>query len=316
MKPLLVFSVFILCSLAVPAQTESEDPAPMRPLASKSMMLDLARAGENLVAAGDRGHILISSDQGKTWNQSKVPTRVLLTALTFVDEKTGWAVGHNETLLKSEDAGQSWQIVRQDFERDPFLHIWFENKDHGLVAGAYGVMLETFDGGETWEEVFLNDEDDFHLNQIGGSGNGTIYIASERDNLNERGVSYRSMDSGKTWERMLMPYSGSYFGVLPIDETSVIFFGLRGQIFRSTDQGTNWSEIKSGTFALLTDALKTSKGEIFIVGMGGTVLKSVDQGQSFSIVKQTHQSSFSAIAEASDGSLILAGEGGFHFLEQ
>ena len=42
--------------------------------ASRSLLLDVTHAGNRMVAVGDRGHILYSDDQGKSWTQAKVPT--------------------------------------------------------------------------------------------------------------------------------------------------------------------------------------------------------------------------------------------------
>ena len=51
------------------------------PLASRSLLLDGADTGSSLVVVGDRGHVLVSTDQGASWKQSTVPTRALLTAV-------------------------------------------------------------------------------------------------------------------------------------------------------------------------------------------------------------------------------------------
>src|ERR1700712_5725559 len=94
--------------------------------AAKSLMLDVVHAGSRLVAVGDRGHILYSDDQGKTWTQAKVPTRQLLTAVFFVDDKHGWAVGHDAQILASEDGGLTWTKQFDDLKREsPLLDVWF-----------------------------------------------------------------------------------------------------------------------------------------------------------------------------------------------
>src|SRR5471030_2586830 len=69
------------------------------------LLLDVTHAGTRLVTVGERGHILYSDDQGKDWTQAKVPSRQLLTALYFVDDKHGWAVGHDAQILASSDGG-------------------------------------------------------------------------------------------------------------------------------------------------------------------------------------------------------------------
>ena len=68
--------------------------------ASQSLLLDATHAGKRLVVVGDRGHILFSDDQGRTWTQARVPTRQLLTAVFFLDDKRGWAVGHDALVVE------------------------------------------------------------------------------------------------------------------------------------------------------------------------------------------------------------------------
>src|ERR1044071_614770 len=65
---------------------EANKPAEIEPLASSSLLLDLSMAGSRMVAVGERGHVLLSDDQGATWRQAKsVPTRAMLTAVFFID---------------------------------------------------------------------------------------------------------------------------------------------------------------------------------------------------------------------------------------
>ncbi|MCA1733570.1 MAG: hypothetical protein LC732_08200, partial [Acidobacteria bacterium] len=78
------------------AQTDAdvEWSVPAR-LASRGLMLDATRAGDAIVAVGERGLILISEDRGQTWTQVRVPTRATLTGVWFHDRQRGWAVGHD-----------------------------------------------------------------------------------------------------------------------------------------------------------------------------------------------------------------------------
>ena len=72
--------------------------------------LAVTRAGRRLVAVGERGTVLWSDNAGQSWQQAQVPVQVTLTAVRFVNERTGWAVGHLGVILKTEDAGQTWAL--------------------------------------------------------------------------------------------------------------------------------------------------------------------------------------------------------------
>jgi photosystem II stability/assembly factor-like uncharacterized protein len=47
-------------------------------------LLGAARAGERLVAVGQRGHILYSDDSGNAWQQAAVPVSADLNAVSFL----------------------------------------------------------------------------------------------------------------------------------------------------------------------------------------------------------------------------------------
>ena len=65
-----------------------DTPARTTPLASKSLFQAVTRAGDRLVAVGQRGHVVVSTDGGKSWKQSAVPVSSDLTAVYFVDANT------------------------------------------------------------------------------------------------------------------------------------------------------------------------------------------------------------------------------------
>ncbi|HEV7608557.1 MAG TPA: hypothetical protein VGO61_14530, partial [Steroidobacteraceae bacterium] len=242
-------------------------PAEIEPLAASSLLLDLAVAGQRLVAVGERGHVLLSDDHGATWRQAKsVPTRVMLTAVFFIDAEYGWAVGHDETILNSADGGETW--TRSHFApeaQQPLLDLWFANRVSGIAVGAFGAYFTTNDGGRHWASAKFapprqathdgeaapgEDElpPDYHLNRIVGVGN-RLYVAAEGGQL------YRSDDRGANWRVLPSPYEGSFFGLVPIRGEGLLAFGLRGHLYRSADAGETWTQLSSGTTAMLTDGV-------------------------------------------------------------
>ena len=281
--------------------------------ASKSLMLDVVHAGKRLVAVGDRGHILYSDDQGATWTQAKVPTRQLLTSVFFVDDKHGWAVGHDAQILASEDGGVSWSKQFEDLKREsPLLDVWFQDVDSGFAVGAYGALLATTDGGKHWEDVSdrLDNEDQFHLNAIAAVKDAGVFI------VGEQGSMFRSADGGQTWEKLEGPYEGSLFGVIGTAQANTLLaYGLRGNLYRSTDFGSTWEqvELQAARGALefgLSGATLLDDGSIVIVGNGGSVVRSNDNGETFSVFNRPDRISVSAVTAAGNGNLILAGQGG------
>ena len=304
-----------------------DQPALTEPLAARSLLLDVARAGSRLVAVGERGHVLLSDDSGKTWRQAKsVPTRAMLTAVTFADAKTGWAVGHDEVILNTVDGGETWTRTHYAPEaQQPLLDVWFADATRGIAVGAYGSYFDTTDGGRHWtSRKFAStplrkpaprpageQEDvppEYHLNKIAAAG-ARLFIAAEAGQL------YRSDDGGTTWLSLPSGYNGSFFGLLPLSEQQILAFGLRGNLYRTTDGGATWSRVDVATTAMLTDGVRARDGSLALVGLSGTVLTAAggaDPGASASwtLRQQADRKGLSAVLAEHGAGLVVVGEDG------
>ena len=283
--------------------------------ASQSLLIDAAHAGKRLVVVGDRGHILFSDDQGNTWTQARVPTRQLLTAVFFVDDKRGWAVGHDAQILASNDGGATWSKQFEDLAREaPLLDVTFLDAQHGFAVGAYGALLETRDGGQHWQDAAerLDNPDQMHLNGIAQIKDAGLFI------VGEQGSMFRSSDSGQSWSKLNGPYEGSLFGVIGTAQPQTLLaYGLRGNLFRSTDFGDSWQpiELKAARGNLefgLASATLLDDGSLVLVGNGGSVLRSIDDGQSFTVYNRADRIALAGVSGLANGGLLLVGQGGLH----
>lgn len=300
-----------LCCAAAANPTTSVGATAERAL--HGLLLDVTTAGERLVAVGARGQILLSDDQGQHWQLAEAPSHALLTAVYFADAQHGWAVGHDAQILATTDGGAHWQLQHEDLAREaPLLDVWFADAERGLAVGAYGQLLATRDGGAHWDDASerMNNPEQLHLNAIGASGDGTLFIVGEQGSL------FRSRDTGEQWEQLESPYDGSLFGVLPTREPgTVLIYGLRGNLLRSTDDGDTWQTVIPGSGqALVNSGLAggalLSDGGLVIVGNGGAVLRSTDNGATFSAFIRPDRQSLAAVAQAAGGELWLVGQGG------
>ncbi|SCX77088.1 MULTISPECIES: WD40/YVTN/BNR-like repeat-containing protein [Pseudomonas] len=317
-------SVLALCGIlaglplaAIPAQAQDDvvQYSIESPKAVQGLVLDIAHAGKRLVAVGERGHILYSDDSGRNWIQARVPTRQLLTAVTFVDEQYGWAVGHDALILATQDGGATWVQQFEDREREsPLLDIWFRDRQYGLAVGAYGALLETRNGGRSWDDVSdrLDNEDGQHLNGIAAVKNAGLVI------VGEMGALFRSADWGQSWERLESPYEGTLFGALGTARNdTLLIYGLRGNLYRSADFGDTWRAVSlrsaAGELVFgLNGGTLQGDGTLVLVGHGGSVLSSVDDGRSFTVFNRPDRQSLSSVADDSAGRLVLVGQGGIH----
>ena len=296
------------------------NPATQAPLAIESLLLDGAAAGSRLIVVGERGHVLVSTDNGERWIQASVPTRAMLTAVYMHDERIGWAVGHDAVIVRTADGGETWRLVHQAPEEErPLLDVWFRDSRNGFAVGAYGYFLATEDGGETWTSRAIS-EDDFHLNALipapereaesRRSEEQRLYLAAEA------GVAYRSDDGGATWRELPSPYTGSWFGALTFDEDRIVLLGLRGHLFRSEDAGESWVQVPTQTNATLTGAVRLPSGAVLITGLEGVLLTSEDDGHSVSFTRLASRQGISAALPLAGGDVLLIGEFGVRRLSR
>jgi photosystem II stability/assembly factor-like uncharacterized protein len=337
-------------ALAVPASS-TVAPANVNAVKSKlvteALLLGVTRAGIRMIAVGEYGNVLLSDDDGTTWRQAtKVPTTVTLTAVHFVDAKTGWAVGHDTVVIKTTDGGENWVKQYGGGESDnALLSVYFKDASHGWAVGAFNYTVETSDAGRTWVErktlmpppaagttptpaaAALDIDPTAPKKTVQGAGAADPYAAPEGDenHLNamfagpdadtlfiaaEAGAVYRSLDAGVTWQKVLTGYPGSFWGGLTAKDGSIYATGMRGNIWRSTDKGATWAKLDThGADQSIATGIQLPDGALVFVGLGGQVLYTPD-GQKFTLTYRADRKGLNAVIQDGADKLLVFGEAG------
>jgi photosystem II stability/assembly factor-like uncharacterized protein len=323
------------CFGAAPVADPLERPALISRRADAAFLLDIARAGKRLVAVGERGTVLLSDDDGRSWRQARrVPVAVTLTRVTFPSPDSGWAVGHAGVVLASDDAGATWSrrldgrhaaaaalaaaqaaLAREpnaanrhalkeaerlvaDGPDKPFLDLHFTTPQRGFVVGAYGIIFRTEDGGRTWRPWMsrLDNPNGYHLNAIAAVGE-VLYIAGEH------GLLLRSTDGGEHFVSLKLPYEGSFFTVAPNDG-KVVVGGLRGNAFVSADRGKSWKRLGVAVPVTLAHVAPLSGGGLLFTNQAGQALR--DSGEGVRPLRLPPLPPLTAAVEAADGAIVAA----------
>ena len=316
-----------------------ELPAKPSALAVRSPLVGIARAGERLVAVGQRGHIVYSDDAGQHWEQARVPLSSDLSAVFFPSSTQGWAVGNDGVVLHSSDAGATWSkqldgrqigdllirhysalaaaqpgsehwplLVAQgrrlaaEGADKPLLDVWFADDKLGYVVGVFNLILRTEDGGQSWTpfQDRIDNPQGFHLNAIASTGDG-LYIAGEQ------GLLLKWEEGRQRFTALHTPYQGSFFGVIG-KPAEVIVYGLRGNVLRSTDGGEHWSPLNSGPQASITAAIIDAQGRYELFTQAGYTL--VSSGTRLQTLVQPGLPPVAGAVRAADGSRVVVGSRG------
>lgn len=302
--------LFLLAALTVCAVATAESAktppvwhnAPRIAVAEKAPVIAATRAGQRIVAVGDYG-IVILSDDGKRFRQAQaVPTRAVLASVFFLDDRQGWAAGHDGTVLASSDGGENWRLLREEQGKDRvLLSIWFENPRRGFAVGQFGLLLATEDGGQTWQERRLVDGEmgEKHLLQI-FAGGGQIFIAAEA------GAIFHSGDGGRHWQGVQTDNKGSFWTGLVLADGGILVAGMRGHIYRSDDRGATWKAVPSGTQQSVAAIAQQPDGTLRLIGNAGTDLFSADRGRSFKTGNRADRANLTALATSRQGDVLFS----------
>lgn len=272
-------------------------PALQTALASRSVLLAMAQTEGRIVAVGERGIVISSDDQGKSWRQGKTPVSVTLNSVAFASAKVGWAAGQGGVVLKTVDGGDSWalqldgnkllsqleksaQFSEAELSRwkkegadKPFLALTVINPQSLVVVGAYGLAFRSRDGGASWE--YFGDK----LNNRGGNH---LYALAIRDNKmfisGERGSLYVSGDDGANFERLELPYKGGLF-VLHATSKGIFAAGMKGKLLFTPDLGKTWADVPNPIPVSLLGVAALTDGRQLWINQGGQFLIGAEDAQ-------------------------------------
>ncbi|VWD43683.1 MULTISPECIES: WD40/YVTN/BNR-like repeat-containing protein [Burkholderia] len=294
---------------AVSASELRAVPAVQSSIATQSPVLDATWAGQRVVSVGANGIILLSDNRGATYRQAKsVPVSSTLTSVSFIDARTGWAVGHWGAILKTTDGGETWEVQRLVTSEDrPLFGVHFIDADHGVAVGLWSLILVTDDGGKTWtkkEAVLPNGKkSDLNLFGLFSNGNGEIFATAEKGQL------LISRDKGNTWESVETGYKGSFWCGVALPNGVLLVGGLRGTLMRSEDNGHTWSRATLDTRNSIT-ALASRGSTVLAVGVDGLQAQSTDDGKTFQRLRtQTGTTYTAALPSTGDKWLIFSRDG-------
>lgn len=307
--------------------SQTATPTVISSLADKKLLTDITSVGSRLFSLGERGHI-IYSENGTDWTQAKVPVNVLLTSISFSSEKTGFAVGHDATILKTTDGGESWTLLNYQPELDrPLLAV----KSFGnevVAVGAYGLFWQSKDSGNTWTQEFHDEllfkEDREFLLEIKDSDPelyeiekqyllphfNDVYLSGDNWYLaGEAGFVAQSSNQGNDWEKLDVDYYGSFFSLTKNEQENLVVAGLRGNVFEESSDA--WQAFSMDGKATINDIL-VYKETVFLFANSGNLYFSAN-GEDFKhYVFDDGKAVMSGVVKNSN--LVLATEAGIKFI--
>ncbi len=310
-----------ILSLALPAIAAIQQSAPVMPLAHRALLLDIAAAGDRLVAAGEHGIILYSDDDGKNWQQARVPTQQMLTGVHFADSRLGWAVGHDGLILFSDDGGQSWRIQRDGLAVQQQVNIESREVAHYNFASLRQQLEAADEESRPALELALEDAEldledaDIALEQpVFTSPFMDVWFQDSTTGwaMGAFGTFVGTTDGGQHWTNLAAALDNPdefHLNAVTGDHKGRVFIaGEGGVMFRSLDGGRNWETLEpfyEGSW--FGAAYQPVNDTLFIFGLRGNLYRSTDFGSSWEMVPNDSNTVLAGGNASGNGEVIVVG---------
>jgi len=232
--------------------------------------LAVASNGKHLASAGGNGVLVTSADGGKTWTREMLPSPSSVVAMSACPDGTFaaldfyrkvwirdararnwqprriegnfnplaitcdarnflWVVGSFSTIVSSSDQGNSWNARPPGLDAILTAMQWVD-ADHGYIAGEFGTLLATHDGGATW------------ANQAGLPAElypySLVFTDIQHGWVSSRaGTILHTADGGKTWTPQANATGVPLYALLHVD-AQVFGVGGGGRVLKL--DGDQW----------------------------------------------------------------------------
>lgn len=235
------------------------------------------------------------------------------------------AVGDHGIVLLSDDRGRSFRQARSVPLSSPLTGVSFVDEKLGWAVGHWGAILNSSDGGDTWQVQRLSSEEDRPLFAV------HFFNARQGVAVGLWSLVLTTDDGGTTWTEQSLQAPEGYsradlnlMGLFADDHGNLFATAERGQVLRSDDQGKSWRYLDTGYEGTLWSGVVLADGTLLVGGQRGTLLHGSADGQKWQRVSLKSKSSITDMAVAGrqvvvvglDGLMVRSGDGGLSFVEQ
>ena len=248
-------------------------------------------------AVGHGGVVLTTDDGGRSWAKqldgrrigpllaarygagARGPLREQIAALSaptadwplldvwFDDERSGFAVGAFNLILRTDDGGASWTpwLDRAENPKSLHLHAIRRVGRDLYVAGEQGLLLRLDRAAQRFEAQRAGYGGSF----FGVTGAGRTVLA-----FGLRGTVVRSDDGGATWRRVSVGVGSSLTGGAALPDGRLVLATQSGQLLVSADGGGSFGRVEQARALPASAVLHAGGDAVVLVGaMGARVVR-------------------------------------------
>jgi photosystem II stability/assembly factor-like uncharacterized protein len=194
----------------------------------------------------------------------------------FTDSKTGYIAGDYGKILKTTNAGTSWELQHTDSTYS-VTSVFFTDSNTGYAVGganSKGVILKTKDAGVSWTNMIM--ENLPLLTSVHFQNTNTGYA------VGKNGAIIKTTEGGTEWSFLSSKITSKTLNATSFLNVNTGYaVGEGGTILKTIDGATHWTHLNSGTTKNLNAVCFNNFNTGYAVGESGCILKTNNGGESW-----------------------------------
>ncbi|NJL83511.1 MAG: photosynthesis system II assembly factor Ycf48 [Chloroflexaceae bacterium] len=200
-----------------------------------------------------------------------------------------------------------WRVLRLPTEA-AFSDIAFtEDGQHGWLVGSRAALLETFDGGDTWQERPLE------LGEEKVTFTGVAFAGQEGWIVGKPSILLHTDDGGAQWTRIALSdkLPGAPYDIVALGRQSAEMVTDLGAIYKTADGGLTWKALVEGAVGVARTISRGQDGRYVAVSARGNFYSTWEPGQTeWTPHQRTSSRRLQTMGFGKDGNLWLLARGG------